>query len=92
MIKCSEGKVITNGESIELSAEFGCIYNALLESGISKDILEYSMKCTEDYKKKKKKPSITKIEINANSKEEAIEQILKADLPEDIKKIALDNI
>ena len=93
MIKADKSKVELEGMSNELIAEFAMIYKSLLEEKCSKEIIMYNLKLVEeivDYikeKRNKKKPTITRIEIDANSSEEAKKQIDSLDIPEKLKNI-----
>ena len=77
--------------SNELIAEFAMIYKSLLEEKCSKEVIMYSLKLIEEsvdcIKEKRNKPTITKIEIDANSNEEAKKQIDALDIPEKLKNI-----
>ena len=93
MIKANKGKVELEGMKNELIAEFAMIYNSLLKEKCNKEAIMSSLKLIEesvDYikeKRNKKKPKITKIEIDANSSEEAKKQIDSLDIPEKLKNI-----
>lgn len=91
MIKADKSKVELEGKGTELIAEFAMIYKSLLEEKISKEVIMFSLKLVEEskncFKEKKKKPTITKIEIDANSNEEAKKQIDSLDIPEKLKNI-----
>lgn len=95
MIKADKGKVELNGKGAELIAEFAMIYKSLLEK-ISKEVIMFSLKLAEEAeeskdfikeKRKEKKPTITKVVIDANSSEEAKKQIDALDIPEKLKNI-----
>lgn len=93
MIKADKNIVELNGKSRDLIAEFAMIYKSLLEEKCSKEIIMYCLKLVEESvdcikeKRNKKKPTITKIEIDANSSEEAKKQIDSLDIPEKLKNI-----
>lgn len=93
MIKADKSRVKLEGMSNELIAEFAMIYKSLLEEKCSKEVIMYSLKLIEesvDYikeKRNKKRPTITKFEINADSNEEAKKQIDSLDIPEKLKNI-----
>lgn len=91
MIKADKSKVKLEGMSNELIAEFAMIYKSLLEEKCSKEAIMFSLKLieeSEDYIiEKKKKPTITKVVIDANSNEEAKKQIDALDIPEKLKNI-----
>lgn len=93
MIKANKFKVELEGMSNDLIIEFAMIYKSLLEVKCSKEVIMYSLKLIEEVvdcikeKRNKKKPTITKIEINANSNEEAKKQIDGLDIPEKLKNI-----
>lgn len=92
MIKADKSKVKLNGMESELIAEFAMIYKSLLKEKCNKEAIMFSLKLIEevDYikeKRNKKKPTITKIEIDANSNEEAKKQIDALDIPEKLKNI-----
>lgn len=96
MIKADKCKVELNGKGSELIAEFAMIYKSLLEEKIDKEVIMFSLKLAEEAeeskdfikeKRKEKKPTITKIEIDANSNEEAKKQIDALDIPEKLKNI-----
>lgn len=96
MIKADKGKVELDGKSAELIAEFAMIYKSLLEGKIDKEVIMFSLKLAEkaeeskDFikeKRKEKKPTITKVVIDANSSEEAKKQIDALDIPEKLKNI-----
>ena len=93
MIKADKSKVELNGMENELIVEFAMIYKSLLEEKCSKEAIMYSLKLIEESvdcikeKRNKKKPTITKIEIDANSNEEAKKQIDSLDIPEKLKNI-----
>ena len=93
MIRADKCKVELEGMSNDLIAEFAMIYKSLLEEKCSKEVIMYSLKLIEesvDYIKEKeirKKPTITKIEIDTNSSEEAKKQIDSLDIPEKLKNI-----
>ena len=76
----------------ELIAEFAMIYKSLLEEKCKKEAIMFSLKLIEEVDciketRNKKKPTITKIEIDANSNEEAKKQIDALDIPEKLKNI-----
>lgn len=92
MIKANKSIVELEGMSNDLIAEFAMIYKSLLEEKCSKEVIMYSLKLIEESvdcikEKNKKKPKITKIEIDANSSEEAKKQIDSLDIPEKLKNI-----
>lgn len=96
MIKADKVKVELNGKGAELIAEFAMIYKSLLEEKIDKEVIMFSLELAEEAekgkdfikeKREKKKPTITKIEIDANSNEEAKKQIDSLDIPEKLKNI-----
>lgn len=93
MIKADKSRVKLEGMSDELIAEFAMIYKSLLEEKCSKEVIMYSLKLIEesvDYikeKRNKKRPTITKFEIKADSNEEAKKQIDSLDIPEKLKNI-----
>lgn len=93
MIKADKCKVELEGMSNELIAEFAMIYKSLLEEKCSKEVIMYSLKLVEESvdcikeKRNKKKPTITKVVIDANSNEEAKKQIDALDIPEKLKNI-----
>ena len=93
MIKADKCKVELEGMSNDLIAEFAMIYKSLLEEKCSKEVIMYSLKLIEegiDYikeKRNKKRPTITKFVIDANSSEEAKKQIDSLDIPEKLKNI-----
>lgn len=93
MIRADEWKVELEGMSNDLIVEFAMIYKRLLEEKYSKEVIMYSLKLVEESvdcikeKRNKKKPTITKIEIDANSSEEAKKQIDFLDIPEKLKNI-----
>ena len=92
MIKANKSKVKLNGMENELIAEFAMIYKILLEEKCSKEVIMYSLKLVEESvdcikEKRNKKTTITKIEIDANSSEEAKKQIDSLDIPEKLKNI-----
>ena len=93
MIKADKSKVELNGKGNELIAEFSMIYKSLLEEKIDKEVIMFSLKLAEEYagcfkeKRKEKKPTITKVVIDANSNEEAKKQIDALDIPEKLKNI-----
>lgn len=93
MIKADKSKVELNGKGNELIAEFAMIYKSLLEEKISKEVIMFSLKLAEESencfkeKRKEKKPTITKVVIDANSSEEAKKQIDALDIPEKLKNI-----
>lgn len=93
MIKANRNKVELEGMSNELIAEFAMIYKSLLENKCSKEAIMFSLNLIEESedcikeKRNKKKPTITKIEIEANSSEEAKKEIDSLDIPEKLKNI-----
>ena len=93
MIKANKGKVELEGMGSELIAEFSMIYKSLLEEKCPKDVIMYSLKLIDegiDYikeKRNKERPTVTKIEIDVNSSEEAKKQIEALDIPEKLKNI-----
>ena len=93
MIKADKCKVELEGMSNDLIAEFAMIYKSLLEEKCSKEIIMHSLELIEESvdcikeKEIRKKPTITKIEIDANSSEEAKKQIDSLDIPEKLKNI-----
>lgn len=92
MIKADKSKVELNGMENELIAEFAMIYKSLLNEKCNKEAIMFSLKLIEEVdcikeKRNKKKPIITKIEIDANSNEEAKKQIDSLDIPEKLKNI-----
>ena len=93
MIKANKSKVELEGMGAELIAEFAMIYKSLLEEKCPKEVIMYSLKLAEESedcikeKKKKEKPTITKVVIDANSSEEAKKQIDALDIPEKLKNI-----
>lgn len=92
MIKADKSKVELNGMENELIAEFAMIYESLLKEKCNKEVIMFSLKLIEEVdcikeKRNKKKPTITKIEIDANSNEEAKKQIDALDIPEKLKNI-----
>lgn len=93
MIKANKSIVELEGMSNDLIAEFAMIYKSLLEEKCSKEVIMFSLKLIEESvdcieeKRNKKKPTITKIEIDANSSEEAKKQIDSLDIPEKLKNI-----
>lgn len=93
MIKVDKSKVELEGKGTELIAEFAMIYKSLLEEKISKEVIMFSLKLAEESeivlkkKEKRKKPTITKVVIDANSNEEAKKQIDALDISEKLKNI-----
>lgn len=93
MIEADKSRVKLEGMGNELIAEFAMIYKSLLEEKFPKEVIMYSLKLVEediDYikeKRNKKRPTVTKIKIDANSSEEAKKQIDALDIPEKLKNI-----
>lgn len=83
MIRADKYKVKLEGMQSQLIAEFAMIYKSLLEEKCSKEVIMFSLKLVEENvdcikeKRNKKKPTITKIEIDSLDISEELKNIFK---------------